>query len=240
MEFAHQDLKVFIPIVVGLLCFILFWFTHTSEKLKQKFIAKYGFDKGHARFIISSKYMGGAALGLIPLACYWWAFPDTTLAQLGITWPSSDKLLVTILWIVGLCALIIPISMYSGRQEKSFEGYPQIRAKVWNRKMVIHHVASWTCYLLGYEMLFRGVLFFPLVESIGLWPAIAVNIGMYSGTHISKGIEETMGAFIMAIIFSLLTFYTGTIWIAFAVHLSLALSHFYSSFKHHPDIVYQA
>ena len=51
---------------------------------------------------------------------------------------------------------------------------------------------GWFIYLFGYELLFRGILLFPLVAAIGVWPAIGVNIALYSATHIPKGVEETI------------------------------------------------
>ena len=34
---------------------------------------------------------------------------------------------------------------------------------------------GWFLYLFGYEFLFRGVLLIPLIEPLGMWPAIAIN-----------------------------------------------------------------
>ena len=46
---------------------------------------------------------------------------------------------------------------------------------------------GWFLYLFGYEFLFRGVLLIPLIDPLGMWPAIAINIAVYSATHIPKG-----------------------------------------------------
>jgi membrane protease YdiL (CAAX protease family) len=90
--------------------------------------------------------------------------------------------------------------------------------------------------LFGYEFLFRGVLLFPLVEAIGLWPAIAVNIAIYSATHIPKGLTETIGAIPLAIVLCLIGVQTGNIWVAVFVHIAMAWTNTLITFKKHPDM----
>ena len=233
LHFHYQDLKIFIPVVVGLIGFILFWFTQESEKIKQWFFNKHGADQGSAQFIMFTKYLGGFTMGILPMLTYCIAFPETTLSQLGLGLP-KETLLMTILWTLGLMALVIPLARASAKKPKNLEYYPQIRTKVWDRKTYRGNLASWAIYLLGYEFLFRGVLFFPLVETIGLWPAIAVNIGMYSGTHIPKGLDQTIGAIVLSIVLCLLTVQTGTIWIAFFVHVAMAWTNSLTALKVSP------
>ena len=95
---------------------------------------------------------------------------------------------------------------------------------------------GWTIYLFGYEILFRGILLFPLVTEFGVWQAIAVNVALYSATHIPKGLDETIGAIPLGIVLSLLTLQTGTIWIAFLVHVTMALTNSFTALKHHPEM----
>ena len=235
LQFYYQDLKIFIPIIVGLIGFIIFWFTQESVKIHQQFLDKHGADQGSSKFIMMTKYLGGFSMGVLPALAYWIAFPSTSLSDLGLGLP-KESLMMTILWSVGLMALVIPLARASAKKPKNLLEYPQIRAKIWDRKMLRGNLASWAAYLLGYEFLFRGVLFFPLVETMGLWPAIAVNIGMYSATHIPKGIEQTIGAIALSIVLCLLCVQTGTIWIAFFVHIAMAWTNSLTSLKHHPEM----
>lgn len=80
------------------------------------------------------------------------------------------------------------------------------------------------------------MLLFPLVEVIGLWPAIAVNIAIYSGTHISKGSKETLGAIPFCIALCLICVQTGNIWVAVIVHIVMAYTNTITAFKSHPDM----
>lgn len=233
----RQDLRVFIPVVGGLIGFIIFWFTQKSIKVKQKFLNKHGSDQGYAKFIMFTRYLGGFSMGVLPVVAFLIAFPDTSLSQLGLGL-YKETLLATILWIVGLSAVLIPLISFNARKPKNLVNYPQIRARKWDIKMVSGNLASWAAYLLGYEFLFRGVLLFPLVEEIGLWPAIAVNIAIYSGTHIPKGLNETIGAIPLSIVLCLLSVQTGTIWIAFFVHTTMAWTNTYIALKYHPEMHY--
>ncbi len=234
----RQDLRVIIPVVGGLIGFIIFWFAQKSDKLKQKLLDKYGSDWGSARLIIFTKFLGGFSMGVLPLAIFLIVFPDTSLSQLGLGLP-SETILATILWTVGLCALLIPIIGLNAKKPENLINYPQIRAREWDRKMVVGNLAGWAAYLFGYEALFRGLLLFPLVQAIGLWPAIAVNIGMYSATHIPKGLNETLGAIPLSIVLCLLSVLTGTIWIAFFVHTAMAWTNTTVALKHHPEMSFR-
>ncbi len=235
LGFDLQDLRVFIPVVGGLIAFIIFWFAQKSDNLKNKFLEKHGADQGYARFIMFTRYLGGFSMGVLPALAFFIAFPNTTLSQLGLGF-NENTFLASVIWIAGLSAVVIPLASFSAKKPKHLVNYPQIRAREWDTKMILGNLVSWAIYLLGYEFLFRGVLFFPLVEEIGLWPAIAVNIGMYSGTHIPKGIEETIGAILLSIILCLLTVQTGTIWIAFFVHVAMAWTNTLTALKHNPEM----
>ena len=237
LSLTHEDLRLFIPTVVGLLSFVLFWFVSQSEKFKSRMLAKYGQDEGTANVIIHSKILGGLSMGLIPTAAYFIAFPATSLADLGIGL-SSDKALATLLWTLALGVVMFFLVWNNARKPESLVHYPQIRVSHWTRRMMMRNILGWTVYLVGYEILFRGVLLFPLVESIGLWPAIGVNIAIYSGTHIPKGLKETLGAIPLSVALCLICVYTGNIWVAVIVHLVMAYTNTLTSFKYHPDMSY--
>ena len=232
---SKQDLRVLIPVVGGLIGFMIFWFTQESDKLKQKFLNKYGADKGSANFFMFTKYLGGFSMGVLPMFAFLVVFPDTSLSQLGLGF-QEKTLLATILWIVGLSVVMIPLASFIARKPKNLAKYPQIRAMEWDNKMIGGNLAAWATYLLGYETLFRGLLLFPLVDEIGLWPAIAVNIGIYSATHIPKGLEEAIGAIPLSVILCVLSVQTGTIWIAFFIHIAMAWTNTLTALKYNPDM----
>ena len=235
LNFYYKDLHIFIPVVGTLISFIIFWFAWQSDKLKQRLIDQNGHDWGSAKLVIYTKILGGLSMGLLPAIAYLIAFPETTLKDFGWTLP-SETLFATLVWSVGLGLLMIVLVSNNAKKPASLQFYPQIRAKTWTPKMLRGSILGWTVYLLGYEALFRGVLFFPLVEHIGLWPAIGVNIGLYSGTHIPKGLKETIGAIPLSIALCLLCVQTGNIWIAVIVHIAMAWTNVLVSLKHNPEM----
>ena len=96
------------------------------------------------------------------------------------------------------------------------------------------NLVSWGLYLLGYEFLFRGVLFLGLIPFTGLNTAIGINTALYALAHLYKGKKETIGSIPLGIVLCYITWKTGTIWTAFAIHWIMASnnfiwSHYYNS-----------
>ena len=103
---------------------------------------------------------------------------------------------------------------------------------------ILLNTVGWGLYLLAYEYLFRGILFFGVLPWLGLYATIALNTTIYALAHLPKGAKETIGAIPLGIVVCLITFETGNIWVAFLVHMILALSNDYIALYHHPDMHY--
>ena len=101
---------------------------------------------------------------------------------------------------------------------------------------MIKNSIGWALYLLGYEILFRGVLLFPLVKTIGIWPAIAINVMFYSATHIPKSFIESLVCIPFGTIVCLVTLTTGTIWAATVVHILIAVANSFSAIYNNPNM----
>jgi membrane protease YdiL (CAAX protease family) len=76
------------------------------------------------------------------------------------------------------------------------------------------------------------------VEAYGLWLAIAINVTLYSATHIPKGLDETLGAIPLGFVLCLLTVMSGNIWISVLVHIGMAWTNSLTALKYHPEIHY--
>ena len=174
-------------------------------------------------------------MGILPTILCLVFLPKLTLADLGLTFIYKTAQF-SIFWISGLSILIIPLVYFSAKKPKNLVNYPQIRAKVWTKKMIFINALGWFLYLFGYEFLFRGILLIPLIEPLGMWPAIAINIALYSATHIPKGLDETVGAIPLGFVLCLLTISSGTIWIAFIVHVVMAWTNTFTALKFHPEM----
>lgn len=237
-EFTLVDLQVILPIISALVFFIIYWFTANSNKIKARFYAKNDFDKASIKHIFFTKWFGFLSMGVVPTIVCLIALPEFSLADYGLTFDPQTTLF-SLVWTFALCALVIPLAYISAKKPKNLVNYPQIRAKEWTQKTVFINALGWALYLFGYEFLFRGTLLWPLVEPLGVWPAIAINIALYSATHIPKGLDETIGAIPLGLVLCLLTLASGTIWIAFLVHVAMAWTNSFTALKFHHEIHYK-
>ena len=237
MSLHASDIRVCLPIMLALLFFVMYWFTAHSEGIKKRFYSTYDADTASVKHIFFTKYFGFISMGVIPTLICLIFIPEVSLADYGLRILPETTLFTTV-WTVGLCAAVIPLAFFSAKKPKNLVNYPQIRAKAWTKKTLFLNLLGWALYLFGYEFLFRGTLLIPLVEPLGVWPAIAINTALYSATHIPKGLDETIGAIPLGIVLCLLTLASGTIWIAFLVHVAMAWTNSLTALKYHPEIHY--
>lgn len=235
LTWQDNDLVPFVSIVASTFFFSVYWFIFASEKIKNHFHKKYPGDKGKIVHVLFTKYAGLTLMGIIPCILFMIIMPKYSLSDYGLSFSKGTNL-ITFYWIAGLGSVILTMNWFMARREKTFSMYPQIRVKEWDAALILSYSLGWCAYLFGYEFLFRGLLFIPLVDTIGVWPAIAVNIALYSATHIPKGMDEAIGAAPLGLVLCLITLQTGTIWVAFVVHVFLALSNSLVALKFHPEM----
>ena len=61
---------------------------------------------------------------------------------------------------------------------------------------------------------------------------------MYAISHIPKGLSETIGSIPLGLVLCVLSLLSGTIWIAFFVHIALSFTNSLTALAHHPEIKY--
>lgn len=225
VSWVSGDMKMFLPLMLTLVGFSVFWFISKSKRV----------NDGTQKNVLLSKYVGFASMGVMPAVVSLWLLPEYSLADYGWTY-NGDTMGLTVVATLVLCAVTMPLAFYSTKKEKNLVNYPQIRVNDWDRSLVVKNVIGWTLYLVGYEFLFRGILLFPVVDVVGVWPAIAINTAMYSATHIPKGMDEAIGAAPLGIVLCLITLLTGTLWVAIVVHIAMALTNSFGSVSHHKDM----
>ena len=235
-SWGEGDINTFLPIFLTLIFFVLFWFTTQSTLLKTLFHKKT--KHGHVAFFFFSKVFGFFCFGVFPALICLLFIPEMSLYNYGLVFIPKTALF-SFFWTFLLCVIVVPLAFFSAKKDKNLKNYPQIRANVWTKKTLFISLSGWFLYLLGYEFLFRGILFFPLVSSLGVWPSIFVNTALYSATHIPKGLDETLGAIPLGVVLCVLTLYSGTIWIAFFVHLAMAWTNNLTSLKYNTNISYK-
>ncbi|MEM0999172.1 MAG: CPBP family intramembrane glutamic endopeptidase [Bacteroidota bacterium] len=220
VNWNEEALPAVLAIGVATIGFIIYYFTIISEKLAARFRERFGEEAGQARWVIAQRLIGAAVLGipsliLIPLVL------GKSPAAYGISFSINGT---AALYIAVLGAIIIPMNLFRAGKPANLVHYPQIRTKKWDVRLLGISSISWVLYLLGYEILFRGLLLFGCVEALGVWPALAINASIYSFAHFFKGIGETVGAIPFGIVISILCLHTGNFMVAFIVHCFLALS----------------
>lgn len=214
---------------VGFICFYIIIY---SEKLRQKFVDRYGEKDSLSYWFYFRRSAGIFFFGIVLFLVHivWLPFQ---LSDYGV---SSQNWVPTLMWTLGLSAIIIPMNAFAARSTENLNQYPEIRTEVWTGSILFWSAITWTGYLLAYEFMFRGVLLFACERAMGAPLAITINVAIYAFYHIHKGMREAIGAIPLGIILCLLTLKTGTIWIAFFVHVVLSLSNEWFSLKYHPKI----
>lgn len=237
LSWQDSDKDTFLPIFLALLSFETYWFTAKSKKVKAFFYDNNNFDQASANHITSLRIFGFVTMGIVTGILSQIFIPDYSLADYGLTY-KPETALFSFLWAVMLIVIIIPLAYINARKPQNLLKYPEIRARIWTRKTALMNALGWAMYLFAYEFLFRGVLLIPLAKHLGVWTAIAINIALYSANHIAKGIEETLGAIMLGFVLCLLTLESGTIWIAYLVHVSLAWTYSFTAMKYNPEMRY--
>jgi len=181
------------------------------------------------------RFLGVFIFGIIPLVAIL-AFGEKKVADFGILFPVPE----TYTWILILSPVVIFINYLNSTTVTNLEIYPQIRSSEWSLGLLILSSLSWIFYLVSYEFLYRGFLFFATCRLIGLWPAIVLNTAVYALIHIPKGFKETVGAIPLGVLLCYLTFRTGSIWVAVFAHIIMAISNEWFSLRAHPQMFINA
>lgn len=189
-------------------------------------------DAAQTRQILFNRFLGFFLFGIIPLMVISLSYSLNT-AQLGLGFEISGRIAFIT---AGLVVIPVIVNFFAAQSADNLAMYPQIRTLSWSKPLVFISALSWMMYLLGYETMLRGVLFYSCLQEMSLWSAIMINTSIYALIHIPKGIKETLGSIPMGIILCVLTFYSGTIWPAFLVHCALALSNEWFSMKYNKDL----
>jgi len=235
-SFTTQEVLATTVILLTTGLFTAYWFIAQSASLKAWFYNQHPFDIASRKHIFFTKYMGFFLLGVIPVILLM-SFFNVTLPNVGLTWYANTSWF-TIGWTIVLSVLVIPLAYQSAKKPANLLNYPQIRAKNWTKKTFYVNLFGWAIYLFGYELLFRGVLLFLLVDAVGVPIAISINVMMYAISHIPKGLSETIGAIPLGLVLCVLSLLSGTIWIAFFVHIALSFTNSLTALAHHPEITY--
>jgi len=234
-ELPGPDLKLLIgtiAIAVTTFAFLIYHFFTSASQLKKRLELKFVKQDVSIRVILLQRLSGAILFGLIPLLVILLVF-RMPVNDFG---SHTDHLVKSMIWWIPAAILVVSINFFAARNKNHLAQYPQIRVKQWNSGLIILSAISWITYLAGYEFMFRGFLLFSCLESFGYWPAIIINISLYSLVHLPKGRTETLASVFFGFILSYITIELGSFWFALLLHISLALSNEWFSISYHPEM----
>jgi membrane protease YdiL (CAAX protease family) len=215
-------------IAVATVGFLGYYYLSTSGKVKSLLKT----ENGKPIYVLYQRLLGVVIFGFLPLAVILIS-GTKNLSDFGVVRPDSESYF----WTMILSLVIVPMSYFNSRAKENLKMYPQIREKEWSIGMLIMSALSWIAYLLAYEFLFRGFLFFAALTVLGLFFAIVLNTIIYALVHLHKGFKEIIGSVPLGILLCYLTYLTGTIWVAVFTHIILALTSEWFSLWAHPNMV---
>ncbi len=181
---------------------------------------------------ISEKITGFLLFGAVPFLFF--AINSGLKSSVSILTPGKSEHYWYILLIL---FIIITFLTFNGSKRKAIqERSPRIRIKNWTIKYCIIAISGWIIYILGYEFLFRGILWLVCYRAFGLWVTLLINIVLYAAVHIDQGLAMSLGAVPFGILLCLLTFLTGSFLFAFLIHGWLAIATEIFSVYNNPDL----
>lgn len=209
-----------ISIATVTIAFLIYHYTTSSVALRNNFFKKYGEEKARVSWVHFQRLFAVFCFAIIPICVL--LFKNISPETTGLNFENFDT---SIIWILGLGAVVIIMNYFAARTDDNLAMYPQIRVpSPWSTPLKISSALTWSSYLLGYEFMFRGFLLFSCVAELDMTLAIVINTALYALVHLPKGWKETIGAIPLGIVLCILTLKTGNIWIAFFVHVAMALS----------------
>lgn len=214
------------PILLGLIAYLLYFAFLKSTITELQFKKLFRSTKSSFYWIQLTRIVAFTCMAILPIAYLY--FMEIEFWLIDYIWTFTDTKYTLI-----LALILVPLGAFNAKDKSHLTQYPQVRMTRWNTFEYISNIASWGLYLLGYEFLFRGILFLGLIPFTGLYVAIALNTIVYALAHLYKGKKETLGSIPLGIVLCIITAQTHTIWTAFAVHWIMASnnfiwSHYYS------------
>lgn len=228
-----KEFLAFAAVISVILLFFLYYFI-AERKILERRVLKPVFQSisGQSISFLSYKLSGILFTGVVPFVLFLRVLrlPPSDIGLIaGRTFKYWYLILILVL-------ITLVVSFYSSRSEQIRARSPELRLKDWYPRHIIMSAGAWLIYLLGYEFLFRGVLWFLCADAFGFWPAMAVNVVLYSLVHLPQGVRMAAGTIPVGVIFCLLSSLTGSFIPAFIIHSFIAVSTEIFSLYHEPEV----
>ncbi len=148
--------------------------------------------------------------------------PLAFLVSVGLTAGRVGKGLI-------FTAAAVPIALlaaFVGSRDPVMKAqYPFSKEACASLKRFVFYEASYLLlYYLSWEFLFRGVLFFPLVATVGLVPALAVQTIISTVYHFGHPDSEIFAALGAGFVLGLIAYATGSFLYTFVIHALVGIA----------------
>ncbi len=127
-----------------------------------------------------------------------------------------------------LVLIFLPIALLIGhivsRTEEMIAWYPfskQVCER--NGTFVLYELGYLLLYYTVWEFLYRGLLFFPLLDALGYIPAMAITTALSTLHHIGHPRSEIWGAVLGGVIFSAIALLTRSILYPIVIHAMIGV-----------------
>ena len=231
-QWDSSESRISMIILGVILFFYLYYYLAHSSVFKRVAEKRYNHNSQKELFrFFMQKLTGFVFLGLIPGVLYY-LFIDHSLDKFGFSLLKLQSNISIILLLSGIIITILFFSQKANQQRNSL----QINMKEWTPAMFLFNAVGWALYLIGYEFLFRGIFLNECYTTFGFWPAIAINVVVYSAIHMVNGKDQAIGALIFGTIACCLTITRGTLFIPVFMHISLSVFSDYFSIRLNPHL----
>lgn len=221
--------------IVSVICaglgYLTYWIIGSSDAFVSLFTRN---GKGSVPEVVARRLFGFFIMGVVPALVIWFTTFKTP-GQMGLNFEWNMRVLY---WLIGLGIPSILVNWAAGHNADNNETYPQIRVPQWTTGTFIIEYLTWALYLLGYEFLFRGLLLYASLEIMSVPAAVTLNVLIYAFAHLPKGNKETIGSILLGTLMCIAVIRTGSMWIAFVVHIIIAWSNSIFSFILNPHFKY--
>ena len=147
--------------------------------------------------------------------------PLQVLIGLGLTAGNYRLGLVLFLIFVPVALLIGHIVSKTGEMIAWYPFSKQVCAR--DRSFALYEVGYLLLYYSAWEFLYRGLLFFPLLNGIGFIPALAITTALSTLHHIGHPKSEIWGALLGGVIFASVALLTRSILYPILIHATIGI-----------------
>lgn len=172
---------------------------------------------------------------------FFWAFipvilvlllPGRDFASIGLALPTGNWGW----WVIGGAGSTLIILVIRFLWVKPTTLYPEVHEKDWYPKRFIRYCSSWVVSLVGYEVLYRGILFLALYRAFGFLPALIIQSCFYGLAHFKRGALESFNSTYFSAYLCITVFYSGSLIPAYLTHLSIAVMNAFFEIQKNPDM----